>query len=662
VADRVPASILARIRRATAEKGGTADAELLRRFAVDRDESAFELLLWRHSRLVFGVCLRILRDVHDAEDAFQATFLALARHAGRIARRETVACWLHTVACRVAFTSRRRRTACESRERVVARAESGVVSEPRAENRELRDVLDQEISRLPDRFRSVVVFCYLENKTVDEAAGLLGCPRGTVASRLARARQRLRAGLARRGFDPSAVIGVFIPATAVLRSYSLIPTLTAAATGSGAGSFAAVSPRITALTREVLRAMLLHKIKTAVVIPSTFVGVLLAGAGLVIGLRAHAGPATEPPAPAEVARPKPAGDRDKPGEPPLRTVTVSRPVRRDAAPYQDFVGRLEARQAVDVRPVVSGVVSKVHFKAGADVKQSDLLIELDPRAATLTLQKSEADLTTALAKKNQADAEFDRARRLATANTAPREDVDANMYKVTVAEAAVKAAQVEVARAKLDLDATRIVAPMSGQVGRPLAEPGTLVFRGPDRASVLTTVTSLDPIGVTFEMDERTFLDYQRQLRDKQVKGPGSSLRLALTGEDGFPHEATLEHFEDRVIAETGTVRVRGILPNPGRLLLPGMFAKVRIAVGPPRAGLEVSGDALLSDQGQAYVFVVNDRNVVERRPVTAGQSDGKMRFVVKGLHETDWVIIAGQSDVRPGDTVEPRKKADPDR
>jgi multidrug efflux system membrane fusion protein len=645
VADRVPASILARIRRATAAAGGVEDAELLCRFAADRDESAFELLLWRHARLVFGVCLRILRDEHDAEDAFQATFLALARHAGRINRRESIACWLHKVARRVALTARRRRATIDARERLAAPANDRPAVESSAENRELCGILDFEIGRLPRRFRSPVVLCYLEGKTVDEAAVLLGCPRGTLASRLARARQRLRAGLSRRGFDPSALPVVLIPADSVFRSYSLIPKLTAAATGR----VTAVSPRVAALTGEVLRAMFLHKIKTGVVIPGTFIGILLTGAGLALGLQPRPGPAAEPPKPAVVNDGKPAEPR--------REVTVSRPTKRDTTPVGSFQGRLEARQSADVRPAMSGVVVKVNFKAGADVKQGDVLFELDPRAATLTLQKAEADLAIAMAKKQQAVADLARARRLTQLAQATNEELDAKTAQTAVTEAAVKAAQVDVSRAKLDVDATRIIAPMAGQVGRPLAEPGTLVERGTN----LTTVAVLDPIGVTFDMDEQSYLEYQRLLRDKKVKAAGGPLQVGVTGDEGTPREAKLEGFDGHVTPETGTVRARGTLANPDRLLLPGMYANVRIK-GPPRFELDVPRDAILWEDKKPYVLVINAQNVVERRPVTLTQPSGGVVETVTGIGENDWVIVVGQNDVRPGDMVTPKKQAEEKR
>jgi multidrug efflux system membrane fusion protein len=175
-------------------------------------------------------------------------------------------------------------------------------------------------------------------------------------------------------------------------------------------------------------------------------------------------------------------------------------------------------------------------------------------------------------------------------------------------------------------------------------------------------VTSLDPIGLTFDMDEQSFLRYRRLLREKQVKGAGSSLRMQLAGENGFPHEGTLESFEDRVSPQSGTVRVRGSFENPGRLLLPGIFARVRMTFCPPRAVLEVPEEAILSDQGQHYVLVVSEGNIAQRRAVTRGWADNGMRVIEKGLGADDWVVIAGLRGIRPGDPVEPRNKVTPER
>jgi RND family efflux transporter MFP subunit len=676
VAEREGASILSRLRRLTAEVGGASDAQLLDRFAANRDEAAFELLLWRHARLVFGVCLRVLHDPHDAEDAFQATFLALARHAGRIAKREAVAGWLHKVACRVALTARRQQARRGAHETPLGAAEHPSVAPDAgagAENQELQRVLDQEIGRLPARFRAPVVLCYLEGKSVDEAALLLGCPRGTVASRLARARARLRGRLAGRGLAVTTALAALTQANAAPRPLSLIPTLTAAAlrfTAGGAAADAVLSPRITALAAEVLRAMFLHKLQAVVVILVACLGVLLAG-GLAVGLHANAGPGAEPPGLGAAAAAQAAGKEEQAGDKPVaeapRRVTVSRPVRREAAPYEDYTGRLEALRSVEVFPAVGGFVEKVCFKAGAEVKKGDVLFELDSRVSRLALDTAEVELNLAQAKQRQSHADLARFNQLLREKRASREELEQSQARCDAAEAAVKTAKSAVARARIDLEAAQVRAPMSGRVGRPLVEAGTLVFRGQDRATLLTTVTALDPIGLTFDMDERSLLRYQRLLRENQVKGVGSPLRMGLAHENGFPYEGTLESFEGRFNPDTGTVRVHGRFANPDQLLLPGMFARVRLTFGPPRAVLEVPEAAVRSERDKKYVLVVGEGNLVQRRAVTLGWADNGLRVVEKGLGAEDWVVIAGPGDIHPGDRVELRKQAapgspDPDR
>ncbi|HEV3256723.1 MAG TPA: sigma-70 family RNA polymerase sigma factor, partial [Gemmataceae bacterium] len=186
MADRKLSVFLSRVRgmAARGDGGGVTDAELLGRFVSGRDEAAFELLVRRHEGMVFSVCRRVLQDVHDAEDAFQATFLALARKGGRIARRQAVAGWLYRVACRMALTVRADRTRRTTREQPI-QATRDVAAPLRAdlapEWGELRGILDEELNRLPERFRTPTVLCYLEGKSVGEAARQLGCPRGTVA-------------------------------------------------------------------------------------------------------------------------------------------------------------------------------------------------------------------------------------------------------------------------------------------------------------------------------------------------------------------------------------------------------------------------------------------------------------------------------------------------
>jgi RNA polymerase sigma factor (sigma-70 family) len=295
--------VLTHIRAVAANgNGGVSDAHLLDRFLSGGDEAAFELLVRRHERLVFGVCRRVLGQVHDAEDAFQATFLVLARKAASIAHGGAVAGWLYKVAYRVALAARTERTRRGHREKPLdAVADVAAVAEATcpAEQADLRALLDEELSQMPERFRAVAVLCYLEGKTVEEAARQLGCPRGTVASRLVRARARLRDGLTRRGVAVSA--GMAAVMLAQVRAAAgppepLIPAavwaakLYGSATAAGAG---AVSPRVAALTEGALRAMSLMKLKLGAA-AAMFLAVLLTAGWVADRMRASA--AGAPPA------------------------------------------------------------------------------------------------------------------------------------------------------------------------------------------------------------------------------------------------------------------------------------------------------------------------------------------------------------------------------
>src|SRR5438067_136623 len=247
---------------------GVPDAQLLERFLARRDEAAFELLVWRHGKMVLGTCRRLLRDVHEAEDAFQACFLALARRAGSIGRRDSVGGWLHKVAYRLALGAQARRAKRAHREQPLSDPTPAVDSpDPASEaaRREVRRALDDEVGRLPDKYRVPFVLCCLEGRSNADAARELGCPLGTVESRLTRARQRLRAGLSRRGVAPTAGLLAALPgpdATAFVPAALVASTAKAAAlVAAGSATTAGLlSAEVTAMTEGVLRAMLMTKL------------------------------------------------------------------------------------------------------------------------------------------------------------------------------------------------------------------------------------------------------------------------------------------------------------------------------------------------------------------------------------------------------------------
>ncbi|MFO0930743.1 MAG: sigma-70 family RNA polymerase sigma factor [Gemmataceae bacterium] len=260
-----------------ADAGGPTDAELLRRWVTGRDEAAFELLVWRHGRLVASVCRRLLRRPEDVEDAFQATFLVLVRKAGGIRGRQAVAAWLHTVAHRVAVAAAARAN------RLPAGALPDVpTTDPPPADADLRQVIDAEVRRLPERYRQAFVLCCLDGQTAEQAAGQLGVPAGTVLSRLSRARQRLRDRLTRRGLAPSlvpldgALVGAAVSAT-------LVNATVAAATTQAADG--AVPASAAVLVTTVLRGMVMTKLKGLAIV--VLLVAVVCGGG-VIQLRARA--------------------------------------------------------------------------------------------------------------------------------------------------------------------------------------------------------------------------------------------------------------------------------------------------------------------------------------------------------------------------------------
>lgn len=557
--------------RQTASAGGVSDSELLQRFVAGGDEAAFELLLWRHQRLVFGVCRRVLHNTHDAEDAFQATFLVLARKGRTIGRGESLAAWLYRVAYRCALTVRARQARRE--QALMPDRDAVAADDPTrpAERNELRAVLDEELNRLPEQFRAPAVLCYLAGKTVDEAAEHLGCPRGTVASRLARARERLRVRLSRRG--------VMLPATAAALA---LGEATAGAAPDGLvrlvmtrfqlhATGQAATGTAVAVANKVVRAMFLRKMLIASTVLALCAGVLLVAGGLAVQAVAQlpddrpavAAPA-QPVAFAQAGQESPKANAD---------------VNAQAAPLlpaQEYPGKLDASQVIDVRSRVGGVIEKVAVKLGDTVKRGDPLFEIDAKAAQLALQQAEANRTRAEAKSRLAAATLQRIKNLFASGAVGQYTLDERTADVAAAEEALKLAQVELAQARLKLDETRIAAPINGRVSRLTANVGD-VIGGNDKSPILATIIRVDPIALNFDMDERTFVRYEQLRRAGKIAGINLHVRVPAADEQGFPHEAKFAGFAPTVNATTGAIAVRGSMANPQGEFLPGMSVRVRV-------------------------------------------------------------------------------------
>jgi RND family efflux transporter MFP subunit len=334
-------------------------------------------------------------------------------------------------------------------------------------------------------------------------------------------------------------------------------------------------------------------------------------------------------------------------------VAVAHPVRQPVTEYHEFTGQTEAVESAEVRARVRGYLVKIDFQEGTEVAQNTLLYEIDPREFQANVAKAEADVLRAQAQLALAQTEEQRSLRLRASNAATEEEYQQRIAARQQAEAAVKQAEAAAELAKLDLSYTRIVAPIAGRVGRTQVTVGNLV--GVNEPTLLTTIVRLDPIYVYFEAPERQYLDYQKRIREQgaasaeQRKVPAF---IALETDEDFPHQGVIDFRENRVDAGTGTITIRAVVPNPDRIIAPGMFARIRVPIGAPTERLLVPQMAVSSDQRGDYVLIVTPDNTVEYRAVKTGHSEGDLVVILDGLSDTDLVIVTGGQKTRPGGRV----------
>jgi RND family efflux transporter MFP subunit len=336
-------------------------------------------------------------------------------------------------------------------------------------------------------------------------------------------------------------------------------------------------------------------------------------------------------------------------------VDVSKPLRRNLPDFEDFTGRVAPVASVEVRALVSGMLQKVHFKAGAQVKKGDLLFEIDPTVYKLFLDKAVAEMAFAEARRKRTEVDYQRVLALRTRGAASKEEVDNVAAARAEAEATLRSARAKVDLARVELARAKIEAPLGGKVGVPLVAPGNVVIGGGEAPTVLAKVVSTDPVYVSFEMGERSLLRYQRLFHAKKLRGPVPAF-MGLADEEGFPRKGTFEGFDNRVNPATGTIRARATFPNADGLMLPGLFARVRLSFGGPRPVLLVPEGAVGAEGGKKFLLVVNAKDVVERREVKLGQRADGLRVVEEGLGPDDWVAVKGLGGLRPGDAVAPRR------
>ncbi len=386
-------------------------------------------------------------------------------------------------------------------------------------------------------------------------------------------------------------------------------------------------------------------------------GVLLASAALWLALGTGCGKAQS----------KGGGKKDP-------EVIVAHPTIQTVTDYEEFIGRMEPFASVDLRSRVTGYLDKAPFKEGSDVEKGELVGEIDPRTYKAELQKTEANLVQAEAHFRRLTLDYQRASVLVTRRVIGREEADKIAGDRAEAEAAVGSTKASLEVAKVNLSYTQIKAPFAGRISRRFVDEGNLIKAD---ETILTSIVALDPIYAFFDVDERTLLKLRRLLQKKEItstRDTKTPLDLGLADEEGYSLKGQIDFVDNKLDPSTGTLRVRVVVKNKigeskiaGNkqwFLAPGMFVRLRLPVGAPRPALLVPEQALGTDQGQKFLYVLNDKDEVVYLKVLVGSLHGQLRavkpFDPKGsLSPTDRVIVTGLQRVRTGLKVVPKTSGD---
>jgi len=372
-----------------------------------------------------------------------------------------------------------------------------------------------------------------------------------------------------------------------------------------------------------------------VVLAAALAGLLLTGGGIA----AYSARADVPAAPAAAQ---------------AAQVDTAEVIHRAITDWQDFSGRLEAVDRVEIRPQVSGILTQVHFKDGAAVRKGDVLFTIDPRPFAAEVARAEAQLAATEARVAYTASDLARSERLIADNAVSRRDLEEKQNAARDATAGVQAARAALRIARLNLDYTTIKAPIDGRMSRAEVTIGNLVSTtgGP----ALTTLVSSDRIYAAFDVDEQTFLKSVNPART--AKGTSLPVHLGLADNDGYSTQGRIHSVDNRLDTTSGTIRVRAIFDNPDGRLVPGLYARIRLGSDTPREAVLIDDRAVGTDQDKRFVLVVGDGNRTAYREVRLGKLQDGLRVVEDGLKPGEHIVINGLQRIRPGDPVTPHPVA----
>jgi RND family efflux transporter MFP subunit len=344
----------------------------------------------------------------------------------------------------------------------------------------------------------------------------------------------------------------------------------------------------------------------------------------------------------------------KGGPPPAPPISVATVIEREVRDADEFSGRLEAFETVEVRARVSGVVTRVGFAAGREVRKGDLLFALDARPFQAELARAEAELARATTRADYARSELARAEKLLVSRAISQQEYDERLSGNRESEVNILAARAAIDVVKLNLEFANVTAPISGRVGRAEVTQGNWINGGSVGATLLTTIVAIDPMYAYFEGDEQVYLRVQARGGDRS----GASrppIVMGLANEEGYPHKGVVDFVDTRLDPKSGTIRVRAVFPNPDRRLAPGLFARLRMEGSAKYRALLVTDRAIGTDQNQKFVLAVGPNNVLQYRPVTPGALVDGLRVIKSGLAPGDLIVVNGLQRVRPGMPVTPQ-------